>query len=84
MCTKKAISQELFKYNFISKLEPIKSDNYIANFYKHDELLHLFEVVKETPIRLEVIIAAVYGLRREEVLSLKWDFIDFESYYKTY
>ena len=76
---KRAVSQELFEYNFISKLEPIKSDNYIANFYKHDELLHLFEVVKETPIRLEVIIAAVYGLRREEVLGLKWDCIDFEN-----
>ena len=65
-------------YNFINKLKPIKSNQCISNFYKHEELLHLFEIVKDTTIRLEVIIAAVYGLRREEVLGLKWDSIDFK------
>ena len=67
----RAVEQELFEYNFINNLKPIKADHYIGNFYKHEELLHLFEVVKNTTIRLEVIIAAVYGLRREEVLGLK-------------
>ena len=73
----RAVEQELFEYNFINNLKPIKSDHYIGNFYKHEELLHLFEVAENTTIRLEVIIAAVYGLRREEVLGLKWDSIDF-------
>lgn len=73
----RAVEQELFEYNFINNLKPIKSDQYIGNFYKHDELLHLFEVVKDTTIRLEVILASVYGLRREEVLGLKWGSIDF-------
>lgn len=73
----RAVEQELFEYNFINNLKPIKSDQYIGNFYKHDELLQLFELAKETTIRLEVILAAVYGLRREEVLGLKWDAIDF-------
>ena len=74
----RAVEQELLEYNLINNLKPIKSDQYIGNFYKHDELLHLFEIVKETTIRLEVILAAVYGLRREEVLGLKWDAIDFK------
>ena len=73
----RAVEQELFEYNFINNLKPIKSSQCISNFYKHEELLHLFEIVKDTTIRLEVIIAAVYGLRREEVLGLKWDSIDF-------
>ena len=73
----RAVEQELFEYNFINNLKSIKSDHYIGNFYKHEELLHLFKVVDNTTIRLEVIIAAVYGLRREEVLGLKWDCIDF-------
>lgn len=73
----RAVEQELFEYNFINNLKPIKSDQYIGNFYKHDELLHLFEVVKDTTIRLEVILASVYGLRREEFLGLKWGAIDF-------
>lgn len=46
-------------------------------YFENEELLHLFEVAENTTIRLEVIIAAVYGLRREEVLGLKWDCIDF-------
>ena len=37
----RAVEQELFEYNFINNLKPIKSDKYIGNFYKHDELLHL-------------------------------------------
>ena len=74
----RAVEQELLEYNFIQKLKPIKSDYYIPSFYKHEELLHLFEVVKETTISLPVILAAVYGLRREEVLGLKWDCIDFK------
>lgn len=75
----RAVEQELFEYNFITKLKPIKSDYYIPNFYKHEELLHLFKVIKETTIRLPVILASVYGLRREEVLGLKWDCIDFKN-----
>lgn len=74
----RAVEQELFEYNFMNKLKPIKLDYYIASFYKHDELLHLFDIVRTTAIRLPVIIAAVYGLRREEVLGLKWDAIDFK------
>ena len=40
----------------INNLKPIKSDHYIGNFYKHEELLHLFEVAENTTIRLEVIL----------------------------
>ena len=32
-----------------------------------------------TPIELAVILAAFYGLRRSEVVGLKWDAIDFEK-----
>lgn len=37
----RAVEQELFEYNFINNLKPIKSDQYISNFYKHDELKQL-------------------------------------------
>ena len=38
----------------------------------------LFEVVKGTRLELPVLVAAFYGLRRGEVLGLKWDAIDFK------
>ena len=34
--------------------------------------------VKGTKLELPVLVAAFYGLRRGEVLGLKWDAIDFE------
>ena len=36
-------------------------------------------MVRGDPIELAVILAAFYGLRRSEVVGLKWDAIDFEK-----
>lgn len=41
------------------------------------ELEQLFAAVKDDPIELGVILAAFYGLRRSEVVGLKWSAIDF-------
>lgn len=43
----------------------------MPNFYKHEKVLHLFDIVKETTIRLPVILSAVYCLGREKVIGLK-------------
>ena len=37
------------------------------------------ELIKITPIELPVVIAGVYGLRREEVIGIKWNAIDFKT-----
>ena len=37
------------------------------------------EIIKTTTIELPVIIASVYGLRREEVIGIKWSAIDFKG-----
>lgn len=37
----------------------------------------LFTIVRDTPLELPVMLAAFYGLRRSEVVGLKWDAIDF-------
>ena len=42
-----------------------------------EQLQKLFEIVKGTRLELPVLVAAFYGLRRGEVLGLKWDAIDF-------
>ena len=46
--------------------------------YKAEELEKLFKAVKGNNLELGVILAAFYGLRRSEVVGLKWDAIDFE------
>ena len=46
--------------------------------YNGEELEELFAAVKGTDLELGVILAAFYGLRRSEVVGLKWDAIDFD------
>lgn len=76
---KSAVITEIIDSNPVTKLEPIKIKEYTADFYTQDELLFLMENTKTTPIELPVVIAGVYGLRREEVLGIKWDAIDFKD-----
>ena len=42
-------------------------------------MLTLFDAVSGDPLELCVKIAAYYGLRRSEVLGLRWDAVDFEK-----
>ena len=39
----------------------------------------MFEALRGTKLELPVLVAAFYGLRRGEVVGLKWDAIDFEQ-----
>ena len=76
---KSAVITEIIDSNPATKLEPIKAKEYTANYYTQDELLNLMEIIETTPIELPVIIAGVYGLRREEVIGIKWNAIDFND-----
>lgn len=76
---KSAVITEIIDSNPASKLEPIKVKEYTADYYTQDELLNLMEIIETTPIELPVIIAGVYGLRREEVIGIKWNAIDFKD-----
>lgn len=76
---KSAVITEIIDSNPATKLEPIKVKEYTADYYTQDELLNLMEIIKTTEIELPVIIAGVYGLRREEVIGIKWNAIDFKD-----
>ena len=58
------------------KIEP-----YIGDYYNSEELKELFRIVRGTKIEFPVIMAAYYGLRRSEIVGLKWSAVDFN--YKT-
>ncbi|MDR1002089.1 MAG: site-specific integrase [Oscillospiraceae bacterium] len=68
----------LLSSNPADRIERPKKEDYIADFYNAAELEQLFQVVKDDPIELGVILAAFYGLRRSEAIGLKWSAIDFE------
>lgn len=73
-----AFRTELITGNPADKIERPKAEKFTSNFYQMDELEHLFEVFKGDALELEVIMAAFYGLRRSEILGLRWDDVDFE------
>lgn len=53
-----------------------KKEPFVGSSYSAAEVNQLLEVVKGTKIELGVILAAFYGLRRSEVIGLKWSAID--------
>ncbi len=52
---------------------------YIPQIYNSSELKAFLEKIADTDIEIPVMIASFYGLRREEVLGLKWNRVDFEN-----
>jgi integrase len=47
-------------------------------FYTADQMNALLDAIRDDPLYPLVRVTAVYGLRRSEVLGLKWDAVDFE------
>ena len=56
-----------------------KAEKYRGAYYNQSELTELFRAAKESEIYIPVLLAAYYGLRRSEVLGIKWSNIDFEN-----
>ena len=76
---KDAVIRGKIPFNPMEKVEKPKREQYIASYYQQDELNTLLEVIEDDPMKIVIIIAAFYGLRRSEVLGLKWSAIDFEN-----
>ena len=75
---KYAMKTDLVAQNVAMKVDRPKKNDFQPVFLDAAELQRLFDVVKGTKLELPVLVAAFYGLRRGEVLGLKWDAIDFE------
>lgn len=73
-----AVKKDIIKKNPADQVDKPKKNVYHGSFYNEDEMLILFDAISEDPLELCVKIAAYYGLRRSEVLGLKWSAIDFE------
>ena len=78
-CLAYAVKMEYIPTHPMDKLVVPRTERYEATFYNKDELNTLFEVFKGDRLELVVHIAAYYGLRRSEVLGLRWDAIDFTN-----
>ena len=77
-CLQYAFQIGLIKSNPADRVEKPRKAKYDATIYNQEELDQLFKAVKGDPLELAVILGAFYGLRRSEVVGLKWDAIDFQ------
>lgn len=74
---KYAVKIDLIPVNPASKIERPRQERFVGSFYDSQEVNHLFEVARGTKMEIPILLGAFYGLRRSEVLGLKWSAIDF-------
>ena len=79
-CLKGATSKGIIPYNPAKVIEWPKLVEYTgAQVYGESQILKLLDGVKGDPMELMILITIYYGLRRSELLGLKWNAIDFEQ-----
>ena len=74
-----AVKDDLIPSNPCLYVELPKSEKFPANFYNANQIKALFAAIKGDVLENLIKITVLYGLRRSEVLGIKWDSIDFES-----
>ncbi len=74
-----ALKQGIIAANPCDEANRPKAVPYIGACYNAEEIKHLINCFDGDPMRIAVILAAYYGLRRSEVLGLKWDAVDWND-----
>lgn len=76
---KEAVKSGLIQKNPCDFVELPKQRRREADFYTVDELQEMFDCLKDEPLYPLFYLTAIYGLRRSEVLGLKWDSVNFKA-----
>ncbi len=76
---KEAMKNDLLLSNPCDKITLPKVQRVEHHIYSGEEITKLLELIKDEPLYPIVKITAIYGLRRSEVLGLKWDSINLET-----
>jgi integrase len=76
---KYAVQKNYIPYSIMDRVKRPRSDRYVGKFLKQSETVALFEAVQNHRLELGVIFGAFYGLRRGEIVGLRWESINFEA-----
>ena len=76
---KYAVQLDLIPSNPADRVERPKKTTGVSQYYSAEEMEQFLELTKDHKLALLFQLTAFYGLRRSEVVGLKWDNIDFES-----
>lgn len=74
-----ALKLDLILSNPADRVERPKKEQFIGSFYSQTELNTLFTLIKDDPLKIVIYLASFYGLRRSEVLGLKWEAFNFDD-----
>ena len=79
-CLNSAVGKRIIPFNPVKVIEWPKMEEYTgAKVYNEGQIIKLLEASKGDPMELMILLTIYYGLRRSEVLGLKWDAVDFEQ-----
>ena len=78
-CLQYAFQIGMIRSNPADRVERPRKEKFKSEVYSAEELERLFTAIQGDPAEFAVIMAAFYGLRRSEIVGLKWDAIDFEN-----
>ena len=76
---KEAVKNGKLQVNPCQFVELPKQEKYQSNYYSASQLLNFFDAIRDEPLYPLIKITALYGLRRSELLGLKWDSVDFDE-----
>ena len=74
-----AVKMELIPYNVSDRVELPKVEKYVPDYFREAEILDFLEKTKDHKLALLFQIAIFYGMRKEEIVGLTWDEIDFDN-----
>ena len=77
LALKEAVKEDLIPANPCSCVEIPKIEPHQANYYNAQQIRALFDAMQGDILEPLIKITMLYGLRRSEVLGIKWDSIDF-------
>lgn len=74
-----ALKLGLINYNPADRTERPRKVRFVGSIYNEQELQTLLEAAKGDRLEFAVIMGSFYGLRRSEIVGLKWDAIDLKK-----
>lgn len=74
-----AVMRELIPVNPADRVKRPKKEQYVADCYSVEECNQLLQCIQGEKLELAITLTLFYGLRRSEVLGLKWSAIDFNQ-----
>lgn len=74
-----ALKKNLIAYNPADRATLPKLEKFTGSFYTADMANQLLDVIEKEPIKPVILLTLFYGLRRSEVLGLKWNAVDFKN-----